>query len=138
MTNCNIMKSDSKQLFLFGARWAFGFWLLYIGVMKWVGGADGFVGYISGQFANTWPPSWMILALAWIILVLEPLLGALLLLGKAQRLVWILTAKLMFILMFGQTLLGNYATVSNNWQYFFIALIAASLSEPCECPSKSK
>jgi uncharacterized membrane protein YphA (DoxX/SURF4 family) len=122
------LKADSLELFLFGARWSFGFWLLYLGVMKWVGGPGNFLAYIAKDFADEWPPELMITAIGWIILISEPLLGFFLILGFQQRLAWLLTAKLMFLLLMGKTILGDYATVANNWQYFFIALGAASLS----------
>ena len=70
------------------------------------------------------------MVLAWLIVVAEPVLGAWLLSGKRQRAAWTATAKLMFLLMFGQTMLQKHDVVANNWQYFVLALVCAALSEP--------
>lgn len=126
-----ICKLDCKDFFLFGARHAFGVWLLYVGLSKWIfTGSGNFVGYIEQTFAATWAPGIMITALAWIILVAEPILGLLLIIGKCQRCVWLITAKLMFILMFGQTMIQKYDTVANNWQYVVLALVCAAMCGP--------
>ena len=127
-----ILKSDPRSFFLFSARWAFGWWLVYVGVSKWLGGAAGFVGYISSTFAETWLPAPLVLITAWAIIVLEPLCGLWLVVGKRQRLAWIATSKLMFMLMLGQTILKEYGTVANNWQYVLFAIICASLCDPDE------
>ena len=123
-----IMAMESKEFFLFGASYSFGIWLLYLGLNKWIGGASGFVGYITKQFAETWAPEPLTLALAWIILIAEPLLGLWLITGKKLRLAWIATAKLMFMLMFGKTLLQDYPGVADNWQYLALALVCASFA----------
>ncbi len=130
------LKADSKELFCFGARWAFGFWLLYLGVMKWIGGPENFVGYINGAFAETWVPARLLTVMSWLILILEPLLGALLILGWKERLVWITTAKLMFLLIFGQTILQEWGSVANNWQYLFFCIALAAFSGPCDCKNE--
>ena len=126
--NCSCL-SNGKELFLFGTRLAFGVWLLYLGLSKFIFiGPENFVGYISNSFAETWIPSFLILVTSWVILIGEVVLGAWLIIGKAPTLAWIATAKLMFILMFGQTVLQEHAVVFQNWHYFFIALLCASLS----------
>ena len=124
------LQAEGKELFLFGLRWSFGFWLLYVGAMKWINGPAGFIGYIGKDFANAWPPEIMITVLGWIIVVAEPLLGLLLIIGWRPRLVWLATAKLMWILMFGKTIVQDYPTVANNWQYFVLALAACCLTPP--------
>jgi hypothetical protein len=68
--------------------------------------------------------------LAWVILVAEPVLGVLLLLGQKSRCVWTLTSLLMFMLMFGQTLLQKYDMVASLWMYTIFALACAALSDP--------
>ena len=94
---------------------------------KWLGGAGGFVGYISGTFAETWIPGVLITISAWAIIISELILGLWLLIGKKLRLAWVITAGLMFMLMLGQTVIKEYGTVANNWQYLVIAIVAASL-----------
>ena len=130
---CETLKLTGTDLFLFGARWAFGFWLLYVGATKWLGGPAGFVGYISSSFAETWAPAILLTVLGWIIIVAEPVIGLWLMIGRAAKLAWLAAAKLMFILMFGQTMIQEYGTVANNWQYFFLCLACAALTE---CDSK--
>ena len=128
-----MLSLKGRELFLFGARWGFGFWLLYVGASKWMGGPGGFVGYISSSFAETWAPAALLVVLGWVIIIAEPLVGLWILTGRAAKLAWIAAAKLMFILMFGQTMLQQYATVANNWQYCILCLACAALTE---CDSK--
>jgi uncharacterized membrane protein YphA (DoxX/SURF4 family) len=139
-SNCKIANMCGRELFLRGARLAFGFWLLFVGATKWINGASGFVGYISSTFAETWAPPAMVIVMAWGILVLEPLCGIWLLLTKNCRMSWLVTALLLFTLTFGQTMLGNYDVVANNWQYFFLALGCAALTKQCDtaCETKCK
>jgi uncharacterized membrane protein YphA (DoxX/SURF4 family) len=125
---------DSRKFFLFGARIYFGAWLLYVGLSKWIfAGPTAFSGYISGQFANTWSPAALNTALAWVILIAEPLLALLILAGVRARKVWMATALLMFILLFGQTMLMKYDVVADNWQYLILALACAALHDEDVC-----
>lgn len=127
MNQCNFAPRDYFLLLL---RTFFGTWLLYLGISKWIFvGSTNFVSYITTEFNATWSPPSFNLAIAWIILIAEPLLGALLLLGKKLRCVWTLTALLMFVLMMGQSVLQKFDVVANNWIYLFISLVAAALSE---------
>ena len=124
-----ILKLKSMELFLLGARVCFGIWILYLGIGKWVNGPAGFVGYIESGFGSTWIPGILLTIMAWLILIAEPLFGLWLLSGKRQRLAWLCTALLMFILTMGQTVLGEYGVVANNWQYLILALVCASWSD---------
>ena len=131
---------DSKSFFLFGARIFFGAWLLYAGFSKFAFfGSSNFVEYIVTQFSKTWSPALLTTALAWIILLAEPLLAVLLLLGKKQRCVWTATTLLMFLLTFGQTILMK-ETVGDNWLYTIFCLVCAALSsnETSSCCSSSE
>jgi len=67
--------------------------------------------------------------LAWLILVAEPVLAALILSGLRARLVWTLTALLMFMLTLGQTILLKPEVIA-NWQYLVLTLACAALSDP--------
>lgn len=132
---------DSKSVFLLGARVFFGAWLLYIGLVKvFFIGPTTFVGHISAEFASAWPPAILITVLAWTILAGEVLLGVLLLSGLKQRCVWMLTALLMFTLMFGQTILQKNDMVASIWVYVFFSLACAALSAPVAsgCCSKKE
>jgi uncharacterized membrane protein YphA (DoxX/SURF4 family) len=126
----SLLKSDTRSCFVSTLRYAFGGWLLFVGITKILGGAAGFVGYIQSEFAQTWLPAALTTVTAWIILIAEPLIGAWLLLGKRQRLAWLSAAALMFLLMFGKTILRDFPTVANNWQYLALCIAAAALSEP--------
>jgi uncharacterized membrane protein YphA (DoxX/SURF4 family) len=146
-SNCKIANMCGRELFLRGARLAFGLWLFYVGAMKWISleggfldGADSFVASIDATFRGTWVPRKMTLILAWVILVLEPLCGAWLVLAKNCRMSWLVTALLLFTLTFGQSILGNHDVVANNWQYFFLALGCAALTKQCDtaCEAKCK
>ena len=128
----NFLKLDTRAFLLTSLRWTFGFWLLYVGVGKWLGGPAGFVGYIETQFAATWLPAILTTTTAWIIIIAEPLIGLWLMLGKVQRLAWIAAAGLMFMLTFGQTVLQEYESVANNWQYLILCLVAAAWTRPEE------
>jgi uncharacterized membrane protein YphA (DoxX/SURF4 family) len=121
---------DTRRFFLCGTRLFFGLWLLYVGLYKWVAmGPEVFVGYITADFDKTWSPHLLNVLLAWLILVAEPVLAALILSGLRARLVWTLTALLMFMLTLGQTILLKPEVIA-NWQYLVLTLACAALSDP--------
>ncbi len=121
---------DTRKFFIFGMRFFFGLWLLYVGLTKWlVLGPNTFVGYITADFDKTWSPHILNVFLAWLIMTAEPVLAALILSGKKARIVWTLTAKLMFLLVIGQTILMKPDVIA-NWQYLVLTLVCAALSEP--------
>ena len=115
--------------FVQGARITFGTWLLYTGLWKWISGPTGFVAWIVSDFSKTWSPEILNTTLAWTILVAEPAFSLWILSGFKARLAWTATAALLFMLTFGKTLQGDFATVANNWQYLILALACAALSE---------
>ena len=81
------MDYDPRRFFLLGMRLFFGSWLLYVGLAKWLFvGSGPFVGMITGEFDKTWSPHLLNVLLAWLILVAEPALSALLLSGWKPRL----------------------------------------------------
>lgn len=121
---------DARKYFLFGMRFFFGVWLLYVGLMKWIQfGPTGFVGMITSQFEKTWSPYALNVVLAWLILFAEPILSLLVLSGLKPRLVWTLVTLLMFMLTIGQTI-SMQQTVNYNWQFTVLTLVCAALSEP--------
>ena len=121
---------DSRRFFLCGMRIFFGVWLLYVGLFKWVAmGPDVFVGYITSDFDKTWSPHILNVLLAWLIIIAEPVLAALILSGLRARLVWTLTSLLMFLLTMGQTILLKPEVIA-NWQYLVLTLACAALSDP--------
>jgi hypothetical protein len=121
---------DARRFFLCGMQLFFGVWLLYVGLYKWVAmGPEVFVGYITAEFDKTWSPHLLNVLLAWLILIAEPLLAALILSGLRARLVWTLTALLMFLLTLGQTILLKPDVIA-NWQYLVLTLACAALSDP--------
>lgn len=123
-------KYDSRKFFLFGMRFFFGVWLLYVGLAKWIlMGPDAFVGHITTAFESTWSPQVLNVALAWLIIVAEPVLALLILSGKKARTVWMLTSLLMFLLTIGQSILMK-PDVIGNWQYLVLTLVCAALSDP--------
>ena len=80
------MKQDARRFFLCGMRFFFGSWLLYVGLTKWIFiGPDNFVTHIASEFDKTWSPHQLNLILAWLIIVAEPLLAVLILIGKKAR-----------------------------------------------------
>lgn len=125
-------KYDTKKFFLFGMRVFFGVWLLYAGLVKWMAmGPDAFVGFIATEFDKTWSPHALNVALAWLIIIAEPVLALFILSGKKARTAWTLTAMLMFLLTMGQTILMK-PDVAGNWQYLVLTLLCAALSDPDE------
>ena len=127
-TKC--LSYEPRRFFLFGMRFFFGVWLLFVGLSKWIFmGPGAFVGYIASQFDKTWSPHLLNVSLAWLIMIAEPVLAGLILSGKKPRLVWTLTALLMFLLTIGQTILMKSDVIA-NWQYTVLVLACAALSEP--------
>jgi hypothetical protein len=124
------LKYDTRRFFLFGIRFFFGAWLLYVGLSKWIFMGPGvFVGYIAAQFDKTWSPHIFNVSLAWLILIAEPVLAVLILSGKNVRTVWSLTSLLMFLLTVGQTILMKPDIIA-NWQFLVLVLLCAALSDP--------
>ena len=124
------LRYDFRRFFLFGLRFFFGAWLLYAGLSKWIFMGPGtFVGYITGEFDMTWSPHALNVALAWLILVVEPVLAVLILSGRKARAVWTLTSLFMFLLVAGQTILMKPDVIA-NWQFLVLVLLCAALSDP--------
>lgn len=124
------MKYDTRRYFLFGMQIFFGLWLLYVGLIKWITMGPGvFVGYITGEFDKTWSPHILNVLLGWLIIIAEPVLGALILSGRKARMAWTLTAMLMFMFVMGQTILMKPDVIA-NWQYLVLTLVCAALSDP--------
>lgn len=135
---------SGMPFFLTSLRLTFGIWLGYVGGLKWIYGSTNFIENLTDSFSKTWAPPEFIVPLGWVILVAEPLIAALLILGIHQRCTWRLTALLMFGLMFGQTILQS-PSLAGNWLYLLIALFGASFAEDscasstaCDSEEKSK
>ncbi|MBI3315437.1 MAG: DoxX family membrane protein [Candidatus Omnitrophica bacterium] len=121
---------DTRRFFLYGIRFFFGLWLLYAGLTKWIFMGPGtFVGHITTEFDKTWSPHLLNVLLAWLIIIAEPVLAALILSGKKARLVWTLTSLFMFLLTMGQSILMKPDVIA-NWQYLILTLLCAALSDP--------
>jgi uncharacterized membrane protein YphA (DoxX/SURF4 family) len=121
---------DTKHFFLFGMRVFFGSWLLYVGLTKWIMfGPEAFVGHITAEFDKTWSPHQLNVLLAWLIMIAEPVLALFILSGKKERMAWMTTSMLMFLLVIGQTILMKPDVIA-NWQYLVLTLVCASLSDP--------
>ena len=121
---------DSRRFFLCGMRLFFGLWLLYVGLMKWIFMGPGkFVGFITADFDKTWSPHILNVLLAWLIMIVEPILAVLILSGKKARKVWTLASLFMFLLTIGQTILMK-PDVIGNWQFLALTLVCAALSDP--------
>lgn len=134
----NVLGLDARRFFLLGMRVFFGIWLLYAGVSKWMMfGAGGFVTMITDMFKDTWSPKPLNTVLAWVILITEPVLALLILSGLWPRLVWTLTALLMFMLVCGMTILMK-PEVTSNWQYLVLVLVCAALSDPAGTPRRGE
>ena len=126
----NFFTYDARGFFLFGMRFFFGIWLLYAGLMKWFFmGPNTFVGFITADFDKTWSPHVLNVALAWLIMIAEPVLALWVLSGKNARAAWTGMSLLMFLLMFGQSLLMK-PQVTDNWHYVVLTLVCAALSGP--------
>ncbi len=124
------LRYDARKLFLFGMRFFFGLWLLYVGLSKWIlMGPYTFAGFITTDFDKTWSPHLLNAMLAWLIMVAEPILAVLILSGRKTRLVWTLTSLFMFMLTIGQTILMKPDVIA-NWQFLVLTLVSAALSDP--------
>lgn len=123
-----ILALEPRQFFLFGMRFFFGSWLLYAGLFKWISlSPHVFVGFITADFDKTWSPHLLNVALAWVILIAEPVLSVWILTGKKARMAWAFASLLMFMLMLGQSLLMK-PEVTDNWHYVILTLACAALS----------
>jgi len=123
------LNCETRTFFLFGVRIFFGLWLLYAGLFKWISfGPDTFVGFITTEFDKTWSPHFLNVLLSWVILIAEPVLAALILIGWRARLVWTLTTLLMFMLTIGQSILMKPDVIA-NWQYLILTLVCAAWSD---------
>lgn len=125
-----LFRYDTRSFFLWGMRFFFGSWLLYVGLTKWIiMGPETFVGYITSQFDKTWSPHLLNVLLAWLIMATEPILAVLILSGRMARKVWAMTSIFMFLLTIGQTILMKPEVIA-NWQYLVLVLACAALSDP--------
>ena len=132
MTRMKCFDADARRFFLLGMRLFFGLWLLYGGLFKWIAiGPKTFAGMITTEFDKTWSPHLLNLVLAWLILIAEPVLAALILVGIHPRAIWTLTTLLMFMLTLGQTILMKPEVIA-NWQFLVLTLVCAALSDPTE------
>lgn len=123
------LRYDTRKFFLCGVRLFFGLWLLYVGLSKWLCmGPATFVGYITTEFDKIGLPHTLTTPLAWLIMVVEPVLAMLILYGRKLRQVWSLTSLFMFMLTMGQTILMRPDVIA-NWQYLTLVLICAALSD---------
>ena len=78
----------ARRFFLYGMRFFFGLWLLFVGLAKWFFmGPATFVGFITSAFDKTWSPHVLNGLLAWLIMIAEPVLAMLILSGRKTRLV---------------------------------------------------
>jgi len=119
---------DARQFFLQGMRFFFGLWLAYVGFTKWIMfGPVNFSAMITGEFDKTWSPHALNVALAYLIMIAEPVLALFLLSGIKPRAAWTLTTLLMFMLTIGQTILMKPDVIA-NWQYTVLTLACAALS----------
>ena len=130
---CCCSNMSPKQIFTCLVSLFFGGWLFYVGAVKWcpsiVGPLD-FVGWIQSDFAKTWIPGFLVTLTAWIILIAEPLLGAMLIISRGKcRLTWVLTAGLMFMLLLGKTVQQDHATVANIWQFLILCVVGACFAD---------
>ncbi|RMD87266.1 MAG: DoxX family membrane protein [Candidatus Dadabacteria bacterium] len=120
---------SGREYFICALRLYMGVWLLYIGLMKWIGGTANFLAYLHKGFDATWVPEPLTTVLGWIILFVEPIIGLWLLSGRSKRLAFASAADFFFLLVFGQTILKHYDVVANNWQYVVLAMVGAFMSE---------
>ena len=129
------LQYDGRRFFLFGMRFFFGLWLLYVGLAKWLQMGPGtFLGFITSEFDKTWSPHALNAFLAWVILAAEPALAAFILSGRKARLAWTLTTLFMFMLTIGQTVLMKPDVIA-NWEFLVLALATAALTEPGPSPA---
>jgi len=125
--------NDARRYFLLLMRVFFGLWLLFAGLNKWIPkGPAPFIEQTQTMFADAWPPRWLITILAWLIAISEVVLALLILSGWKPRLIWSLTAALMFMLMMGLSIL-MLPNAADNWQFIVLASVCAALSGPCFC-----
>ncbi len=112
-------KSAWINLFI---RLLFGLVFLIYGINKLVNYA-AVVDGISSGFVDSWLPMILVKPFAYILPVVEFLLGIWFLTGFKYRTALITTGFLMILLIFGKAVQGDPATVGRNMIYMIILLI---------------
>lgn len=110
------MKTTNRALALALLRWTLGFNLLGHGLNR-LGHPVQFAEAMANEFAHTFLPHPLVLAFAFLLPFLEPLLGVLLLSGFFVRWALVAGALLMAALGFGTALAGHWDVLTQQLVY---------------------
>lgn len=94
-----------------------------------IGNISGFVSGMVSTFQDTFMPTFLVQIMAFLVSPIELIFGLLLLLGLFTRLSLIVLLCLMFVLMYGVTLLQNWDTAGGQLIYdLILCLLLAGLA----------
>jgi thiosulfate dehydrogenase (quinone) large subunit len=119
------MRTTNRALAQALLRWTLGVNLLGHGLNR-LGHPVGFAEGMANEFAHTFLPRVAVLAFAFVIPFLEPLLGVLLLSGFFVRWALLAGAFLMMALSFGTALIGHWDVLTQQLVYgvvYFLLII---------------
>jgi thiosulfate dehydrogenase [quinone] large subunit len=103
-------------------RMTMGINLLFHSFTRWAD-MGRFVNTLVADFAHTPLPIWSVRAFAYVILVWEPLVGALLVLGLFTRAALVAGALLICFLVFGTALRGDFSALTQQMTYALIFFV---------------
>ncbi|MDF1816768.1 MAG: DoxX family membrane protein [Verrucomicrobiales bacterium] len=121
----SITDFSNKQLAFVLARLALGANLFFHGVVR-LPKLQGFVGGMEATFQDSMIPSFLVTPMAWLIPIVEFVLGLLLLLGIATRYALVGVVLLMILLITGCCLVENWAAL--NSQMILVILSCAMIA----------
>lgn len=113
----NILKLSSKQLALLLFRLAVGVNFLMHGAVRVFGDYAGFASGMTADFSETFLHPLSVTALAYVIPIVELIVGIILISGYKLRYGLILGFLLMTVLIFGMSLLQNWGVVGTQMIY---------------------
>ncbi|PCI24900.1 hypothetical protein COB57_03970 [Candidatus Peregrinibacteria bacterium] len=116
-------------------RGSLGVVMLMAGIGKFMVGASVFVASMTTMFSMMSPM--LITPIAYLIPVMEVLLGFSLLFGFKRELSLFLTGKLFILFILGQLIVGNMAEAQSLFLYVLVAAFALTLPKmECNCFKK--
>ncbi len=134
------MNNVDKRIAYLLLRLAMGLNIFIHGAARLIGGYEKFVDETVDQFAKTVLPSWSVTSFAYVVPVVEMLIGIMLILGLATRYASAAGSLLMIVLILGMGLLQKWEIVGLQMNYvvfyflllFFIEWNYFSLDNRCE------
>jgi thiosulfate dehydrogenase (quinone) large subunit len=122
------MRLDERALAQALLRWTLGFNLVGHGLNR-LGHPRQFADGMANDFAHTFLPRALVLAIGWMLPFLEPLIGALLVTGFLTRWALLVGALSVVALSFGTALLGRWEVLTEQLVYAVVYFLLLSRLE---------